>query len=59
MLNLLTELGEACAEYHDRNVGNLRVRRLQCDEIWSFVGTLGCSHIRLSIEGDLVRVHPC
>jgi len=24
--------------YHDRNVRNLRVRRLQCDEIWNFVG---------------------
>jgi IS1 family transposase len=35
---LLVELGEACAEYHYANVHNLRVRRLQCDEIWSFVG---------------------
>ena len=35
---LLADLGKACAEYHDRNVRNLRVRRLQCDEIWSFVG---------------------
>ncbi|HTB94345.1 MAG TPA: IS1 family transposase [Candidatus Sulfotelmatobacter sp.] len=35
---LLVELGEACAEYHYKNVNNLRVRRLQCDEIWSFVG---------------------
>jgi IS1 family transposase len=35
---LLRELGPACAEYHDRNVRGVRVRRLQCDEIWSFVG---------------------
>src|SRR5271169_1215854 len=35
---LLVELGEACAEYHYKNVKNLRVRRLQCDEILSFVG---------------------
>jgi IS1 family transposase len=35
---LLVELGEACAEYHYKNVKNVRVRRLQCDEIWSFVG---------------------
>ena len=35
---LLVELGEACAEYHYKNVHNLHVRRLQCDEIWSFVG---------------------
>jgi hypothetical protein len=37
VLNLLAELGAACAEYHDMHVRNLRVRRLQCDEIWSFV----------------------
>jgi IS1 family transposase len=35
---LLVDLGEACAEYHHVNVHNVRVRRLQCDEIWSFVG---------------------
>ncbi|HXQ35117.1 MAG TPA: IS1 family transposase, partial [Anaerolineales bacterium] len=35
---LLVELGEACAEYHHKNVRNVRVRRLQCDEIWAFVG---------------------
>lgn len=35
---LLEDLGCACAGYHNRNVRNLRVRRLQCDEIWSFVG---------------------
>ena len=38
ILKLLADLGNACAEYHHRNVRNLRVRRLQCDEIWSFVG---------------------
>ena len=27
-----------CAAYHDRHVRNLKVRRLQCDEIWCFVG---------------------
>jgi IS1 family transposase len=35
---LLCELGPACAEYHDKNVRGVRVRRLQCDEIWSFIG---------------------
>ncbi|QNI32895.1 IS1 family transposase [Alloacidobacterium dinghuense] len=38
VLNLLRDLGIACAEYHDQNVRGLRVKRLQCDEIWSFVG---------------------
>src|SRR6201997_15238 len=35
---LLVDLGSACAEYHYKNVRNVRVRRLQCDEIWAFVG---------------------
>jgi len=38
VLKLLIEMGCACAAYHDANVRNLRVRRLQCDEIWAFVG---------------------
>jgi len=38
IIKLLLDLADACAEYHDRNVRNLRVRRLQCDEIWQFVG---------------------
>jgi len=36
--SLLIDLAEACAGYHDRYVRNLKVRRLQCDEIWNFVG---------------------
>lgn len=35
---LLVELGEACARYQDETLRNLSCRRLQCDEIWSFVG---------------------
>jgi IS1 family transposase len=35
---LLGELGCACAAYHNKAVRNVRVRRLQCDEIWEFVG---------------------
>lgn len=38
IVKLLADLGCACAAYHNRHVKNLRVRRLQCDEIWSFVG---------------------
>jgi IS1 family transposase len=38
IIKLLLDLADACAAYHDRNVRNLRVRRLQCDEIWQFVG---------------------
>jgi IS1 family transposase len=35
---LLVELGEACAEFQDKALRNLSCKRLQADEIWSFVG---------------------
>jgi len=35
---LLVDLGESCIQYHDSHVRNVRVRRLQCDEIWAYVG---------------------
>ncbi len=35
---LLVDLGHACAEYQDEHLRNLPCRRVQCDEIWSFVG---------------------
>jgi IS1 family transposase len=38
VLNLLRDLGCAAAAYHHRYVRNLRVRRLQADEIWAFCG---------------------
>ncbi len=37
VLNLLKSLGCACAEYHEKHVRNLQVRRVQADEIWAFV----------------------
>jgi IS1 family transposase len=33
---LLVDLGVACAAYHDEHVKNLRLRYIQCDEIWAF-----------------------
>ena len=35
---LLLDLGAACDNYQDEMLLNLPCRRLQCDEIWSFVG---------------------
>src|SRR2546429_2772997 len=35
---LLVDLGAACETIHDQRVRNVRVRRLQADEIWCFVG---------------------
>src|SRR5438094_248378 len=37
VLKLLKDIGCACAAYHNAHVRNLRVRRVQADEIWSFV----------------------
>src|ERR1019366_802874 len=34
---LLLELGAACANYMDVNLKNLPCRRVECDEIWSFI----------------------
>lgn len=34
---LLVEVGQACVVFHDQRVTGLKVRRIQCDEIWSFV----------------------
>jgi hypothetical protein len=36
--NLLVELGKACSEYQDKAFRNLTCKRVQCDEIWSFIG---------------------
>src|SRR5579864_5419479 len=32
---LLADLGAACSAYHDAHVKNLRLRYIQCDEIWA------------------------
>ena len=34
---LLAEAGEVCAAYHDETVRGVKSKRIQCDEIWSFV----------------------
>ena len=35
---LLGDLGRACSDYQDKAFRNLQSKRIQCDEIWSFVG---------------------
>lgn len=35
---LLIDAGRVCAAYHDQHVRNVKSCRVQCDEIWSFVG---------------------
>ena len=37
IVKLLAEVGAACADYQDKTLRNLSCKRIQCDEIWSFV----------------------
>ena len=39
VIKMVLDLADGCAAYHDKHVRNLKVRRLQCDEIWQFVGS--------------------
>ncbi len=34
---LLRDAGLACARFHDEHVRGVKARRVQCDEIWSFI----------------------
>jgi hypothetical protein len=36
---LLVDIGRACSEYQDKALVNLKCKRIQCDEIWSFIGS--------------------
>ncbi len=47
VVKLLVELGEACADLHDRMVRGVKAKRIQCDEIWSFIGA---KHKNASLE---------
>lgn len=38
VLNLLVDLAMVCAAYMDANLRNLKCKRVQVDELWSFVG---------------------
>ena len=35
---LLVDLGKSCSEYQDKAFRNLKLTRIQCDEIWAFIG---------------------
>jgi IS1 family transposase len=36
-LRLLVDVGQVCSEYQDRMLRNLRPRRIQIDEVWSWI----------------------
>lgn len=37
VINLMLAAGKACAAYHDEHVVGLKSKRIQVDEVWSFV----------------------
>jgi IS1 family transposase len=38
VLKLLADVGKACSDYQDKTLINLNCKRIQCDEVWAFVG---------------------
>lgn len=51
VLDLLVDLGEVCAIYQDHALRGLPCKRIQCDEIWSFVGAKQ-KHVNQGAHGD-------
>lgn len=47
IMRLLALLGNTCFEFQDKVLRNLTCKRIQCDEIWAFVG---CKEQRLAPE---------
>src|ERR1700743_3019582 len=48
---LLVDTGKACQIFHDENVHSLTTKRVECDEIWSFVGKKE-SHVPTEEKGS-------
>jgi IS1 family transposase len=38
VMKLLVDVGEVCAVYQDHKIRNISAKRIQCDEVWSFIG---------------------
>lgn len=36
VMKFLVDIGTACQKYHDEHVKNVKSKRVECDEIWSF-----------------------
>jgi IS1 family transposase len=37
VIRLMLDAGKACVAYHDKHVRNLKAKRIQVDEVWSFI----------------------
>src|SRR5258708_29129951 len=51
---LLVELGAACSDYLDKTLVNLTSKRIQCDELWSFVGAK-----QKNVTAEMAAQHVC
>ncbi|MFI5394490.1 MAG: DDE-type integrase/transposase/recombinase [Candidatus Binatia bacterium] len=51
VLRILAEVGKACAEYQDKAMRNLKCRRIQADETWSFVAMKQKTAKRHGVQG--------
>lgn len=71
IMKLLVDLGTACSQYQDNALRNLNCKRIQCDEIWSFIGAKeknctaemkadGCGDVwtRVALDAD-TKLVPC
>jgi IS1 family transposase len=52
ILRLLVSVGTACTEFHNSVVRNVQAKRVQVDEIWSFVGCKQKNVTEKKIERD-------
>lgn len=56
IMKLLNDLGEACQAFQDTTLRNLPCKRIQCDEIWSFVG---CKEKNATVEKKIEGQGDC
>ena len=38
IMRLAAKVGRGCAELHDRMFVGLRIGRIECDELWAYIG---------------------
>jgi len=52
VLGLVVELGELCRVYQDHKLRNLTCKRIQCDEVWSWIAMKKKTKTRKGVESD-------
>lgn len=64
IMRLMVEVGNGCSQLADKQMRNLDCRRIQCDEIWSYVGKKqmhlrpGDDRLRLGDQWTFVAIDP-